>query len=86
MLNSLYQIDSAEIPAVLDLVSPEDALLFRQDGCYLLLQTVSWPTQQLFALASDVAVRQIPTPSAVELVDDLQWVELCCQAKRIIKC
>lgn len=86
MLKSLYQIDSAQKPAVFELVCPEDALLFRQDGCYLLLQPENWPTQQLFALATDVTSRQIPVPHTVALIDDLQWVELCCQAKRIIKC
>ncbi len=86
MLNSLFQLTGATEPSALNLVGTDDAILFRQDGCYLTLHNRQWPTTQLYALASDVAFRQLKVATNIRLIDDLEWVTLCATAKRVISC
>ena len=74
---------SADIAALSPLCQAQDAILLRQDGVFLCLNpSISWPTAQLFALATDMAVRQIQLPSFITVIDDTQWVELCIAAEQ----
>jgi sulfur relay protein TusB/DsrH len=77
---------SANLDALSQLCQSEDALLLRQDAVYLCLNNaLIWPsTTQLYALATDVDVRQIQLPSTVTIIDDAQWVALCIAAKQNI--
>ncbi len=86
MLNTLYQVSAASIPSIFNLIGEQDAVLFRQDGCYLILNEQQWPTTKLYALASDIAFRQLTIPNNIRLIDDLEWVTLCATAKRVISC
>jgi sulfur relay protein TusB/DsrH len=85
-LNTLFQLTAATVPPAIELVTPQDALLFRQDACYLLQSEQLWPTTQLYALASDVAFRHLNVHPSIFLIDDLEWVRLCAAAKRVISC
>ncbi len=86
MLKTLYQLSSATLPSALSLVTKDDALLFRQDSCYLIQSTQQWPTQQLFALKDDLTFRQLVVPANITVIDDLKWVNLCVAAQRVISC
>jgi len=86
VLNTLYQVSTASTPSIFSLIGEHDAVLFRQDGCYLILIDRQWPTTRLYALASDVAFRQLSVPASIRLIDDLEWVRLCATAKRVISC
>ncbi len=86
MLKNLYQLSSATLPSALSLVTDNDAVLFRQDSCYLIQSAHQWPTQQLFALKDDMTFRQLAAPANVTLIDDLEWVNLCVVAQRVISC
>lgn len=81
----LYQLTHSQ-PSILSLVSSEDALLFRQDGVYQLLLAQHWPTTQLYALAQDLADRQLQAPAGVTVIADTQWVELTLTATQVILC
>lgn len=81
----LFQYATALAPN-LAVISTDDVLLFRQDGCYLLLTDTSWPTTQLYALKQDMGDRQLRCPASVTLLSDSQWVELCLQAQQVILC
>lgn len=80
----LFQVISPA--ASLALVSPDDAVLLRQDGVYLALQPESLPTCRLFICAQDAADRQISPPASFTLVDDQQWVALCLTANTVMLC
>lgn len=74
---------SADVAALHQICQAQDAILLRQDGVFLCLNpSISWPTAQLFALATDMAVRQIQLPSFITVIDDTQWVELCIAAEQ----
>lgn len=74
---------SADIAALNQFCQAQDAILLRQDGVFLCANpSISWPTTQLFALATDVAVRQIQVPTFITVIDDTQWVELCIAAEQ----
>jgi sulfur relay protein TusB/DsrH len=81
----LYQCTSAS-PRLLSLVTQHDALLFRQDGVYLLLTDHPWPTTNLFALQQDIEDRQLQYPDSVQLLNDTQWVDLCLKAQQVLLC
>jgi sulfur relay protein TusB/DsrH len=71
---------------LLNLVSQDDALVFRQDGVYLLQTDLQWPTTQLYALQQDVSDRQLQCPDSVQLLSDAAWVELCLKAQQVLLC
>ena len=81
----LFQCSSTS-PGLLNLVSQDDALLFRQDGVYLLQTDQQWPTTQLYALQQDVSDRQLQCPNSVQLLNDAAWVELCLKAQQVLLC
>lgn len=81
----LYQCSST-LPGLLNLVSEDDALVFRQDGVYLLQACQQWPTAQLYALQQDVIDRQLQCPDSVKLLSDAAWVELCLKAQQVLLC
>jgi len=81
----LYQCTAAT-PRLLNLVTRHDALLFRQDGVYLLLTSQQWPTAQLYALQQDITDRQLQCPASVQLLSDAQWVDLCLKAQQVVLC
>jgi sulfur relay protein TusB/DsrH len=67
------------------LCQPTDAILLRQDAVYLCLRhDICWPTTQLYALASDVAVRQLTVTDAMTTIEPARWVELSCQAEQLL--
>lgn len=85
----LYQCtgqSTAASPRLLSLITPHDALLFRQDGVYQLLTNQQWPTSKLFALQQDINDRQLPCPPKVQLLSDAEWVELCQKAQQVVLC
>ena len=86
MLNTLYQVNSATLPSLLHLVGDTDAILFRQDACYLLQTSSQWPTTQLYVLAADANFRRVEVPAVVQAIDDLAWVSLCASANKVITC
>lgn len=86
MLKILYQVTSATMPSLLHLVGDADAILFRQDACYLLQSASQWPTTQLYVLAADANFRQVDVPANVQAIDDITWVSLCAAANKVITC
>ncbi|MFN6970768.1 MAG: DsrH/TusB family sulfur metabolism protein [Rheinheimera sp.] len=81
----LYQC-SDTCPHLQSLITSADALLFRQDGVYLLLTNTQWPTSNLYALQQDVSDRNLQCPASVKLINDSEWVELCATAKQVVLC
>jgi sulfur relay protein TusB/DsrH len=81
----LYQCTSTS-PGLLALVSQADAIVFRQDGVYLLQTEQQWPTAQLYALQQDCIDRQLQCPGHVQLLSDAAWVELCLKAQQVLLC
>ena len=74
---------SADIAALTQMCQSQDGILLRQDGVFLCLNpNIHWPIARLYALATDVAVRQIQVPSFITVIDDMQWVELCIAAEQ----
>lgn len=74
---------STDIKALSQLCQSSDAILLRQDGVFLCLNhNISWPTTQLYVLATDIAVRQISLPSYFTVIDNTQWVALCASAEQ----
>ncbi len=64
---------------------PHDGIILRQDAVYLCLRDdICWPTQQMFVLDSDLAVRQVCAPSYISVVSAAHWVELCSKATQNI--
>lgn len=64
---------------------PEDAILLRQDAVYLCLRPeLCWPVKRVFALQTDLAVRQLTASSGVQTVNARQWVELSAKATQNI--
>jgi sulfur relay protein TusB/DsrH len=60
---------------------PDDAILLRQDAVYMCLRRdIHWPTTQLYALDSDLNIRQLQAPAAVTVITPAQWVKLCINA------
>jgi sulfur relay protein TusB/DsrH len=72
--------------ASLSLVSPDDAVLLRQDGVYLALQPESLPACRLYISAQDAADRQISSPTGITVLDDQQWVALSLAAATVMLC
>jgi sulfur relay protein TusB/DsrH len=65
------------------LCQADDAIILRQDAVYLCLQPdILWPTKQLYALDSDLAVRQISAKPGITVVSARRWVELCANAEQ----
>lgn len=63
----------------------DDAILLRQDAVYLCLSPhLSWPVKQLYALQTDLTVRQLQQPDGITAVSAQQWVELCSKATQNI--
>ncbi|MFN6972577.1 MAG: DsrH/TusB family sulfur metabolism protein [Rheinheimera sp.] len=81
----LYQCTAASLP-INSLISADDALLFRQDGVYLLRTDTEWPTTQLYVLKQDIDDRQLQCPPSVQALSDCQWVELCLNAQQVLLC
>jgi sulfur relay protein TusB/DsrH len=81
----LYQCTSVN-PQLLEHVSADDALMFRQDGVYLLLTERGWPTLRLYASEQDMADRMLKCPASVQLITDTQWVSLCVEAQQVLLC
>ncbi len=81
----LYQCISTS-PQQLALVGKNDALLFRQDGVYLLLTERTWPTTQLYALQQDLSDRMLACPASIQCITDAQWVDLCATAQQVLLC
>lgn len=81
----LYQCTNTS-PHLQSLITSADALLFRQDGVYLLLTKTQWPTSNLYALQQDVSDRNLQCPASVKLISDSKWVELCVTAKQVVLC
>lgn len=85
-VNTLFQLTTASVPSVLSLIGENDAVLLRQDSCYLSVSNLQWPTAHLFALVDDVTFRQLNVPANIRLINDVEWVTLCATAKRVISC
>lgn len=81
----LFQYTSTA-PHLQNQITAADALLFRQDGVYLLLTSQQWPTTKLYALQQDVADRNVPCPDSVQLLSDPEWVALCLTAQQVVLC
>lgn len=81
----LFQCITTE-PTLLNTITTADALLFRQDGVYLLQTQEIWPTQHLYALQQDVIDRQLLCPASVQLLSDDEWVRLCIEAQQVVLC
>ncbi|HAT41764.1 MAG TPA: sulfurtransferase complex subunit TusB [Rheinheimera sp.] len=83
---ALWQLNSTILPASLALLKPTDALLFKRDAVYLLLQQHTYATKQLFVLQQDAHARNIQLPSSVQAIDDVQWVELTLKHQQVVQC
>ena len=74
---------SADLAELSLICQTQDAILLRQDAVFLCLKNnITWPTTQLYALATDVKVRQIQLPSNIKVIDDMKWVALCAAAEQ----
>ena len=79
----------AMAPTDLSFVTATDALLFRQDAVYQLLQQQIWPTMQLYALQQDVEDRGLALkslPIHLKLISDPEWVALTLTAQQVVLC
>ncbi|HEY9042055.1 MAG TPA: DsrH/TusB family sulfur metabolism protein [Rheinheimera sp.] len=73
------------LDALSRICQPEDAILLRQDAVYLCLSPQrSWPVKQLYALQTDVAIRQLQLPDSIHAVSATQWIDLCSKATQNI--
>lgn len=81
----LFQLTTANWPALAGLAGADDALLLRQDAVHLLRQAMPVPAQ-VYVLAQDLAARRLDCPPAVTAIDDSGWVQLCIEAEQVILC
>ena len=83
---ALWQLNSTTMPASLALLKSTDAVLFKRDAVYLLMQCPSFVTTQLYVLKQDADSRSITIPPLVQAIDDKQWVELTLRHQQVIQC
>lgn len=64
---------------------PADGILLRQDAVWLSIrQDLCWPVQHVYALQSDVLLRQLKVPQSVTVIDDEAWVTLTINADQVL--
>lgn len=64
---------------------PEDVVLLRQDAVYLCLRDdIRWPTTRLYALETDLQVRQIKAPTGIATATAGYWLELSINAQQVL--
>lgn len=64
---------------------PDDAILLRQDAVWLCVRNdIDWPLDNLYALQSDVQLRQLTVKPPVRVIDNTQWVALTIEAQQVL--
>jgi sulfur transfer complex TusBCD TusB component (DsrH family) len=63
----------------------DDAILLRQDAVYLCSRSdIIWPTTQVFALDSDIAIRQLTVQPGITALSAERWLQLTIDAQQVL--
>jgi sulfur transfer complex TusBCD TusB component (DsrH family) len=64
---------------------PDDVILLRQDAVYLCSRSdIIWPTAQVYALDSDLAIRQLTAQPGITALSAAQWLQLSIDAGQVL--
>lgn len=83
---ALWQLNSVQLPASLSCVKSSDAILLKRDAVYLLQQDCRFNTEHVYVLQHDADARQVAVPSAVQAINEQQWVQLTLTHSQVIQC
>ncbi|MGP9801099.1 DsrH/TusB family sulfur metabolism protein [Rheinheimera sp. NSM] len=63
----------------------DDAILLRQDAVYLCgRHDIIWPTAQVYALDSDIVIRQLTALPGITELSAEQWLQLSIDAAQVL--
>lgn len=63
----------------------DDAILLRQDAVYLCVRSdITWPTAQVYALDSDISLRQLTAQPGITALSAERWLQLTIDAQQVL--
>ncbi|MDP2713218.1 DsrH/TusB family sulfur metabolism protein [Rheinheimera sp.] len=63
----------------------DDVILLRQDAVYLATRNdIVWPTARVYALDSDIAIRQLTVQPDITALSAQQWLQLSIDASQVL--
>ena len=64
---------------------PDDVILLRQDAVYLCSRSdIIWPTTQVYALDSDISLRQLTAHHGITPLSAERWLQLTIDAQQVL--